>query len=241
MSDTSREPKTVAFATSCWERDWKQILFDSDYLAKRQIANHCFPFAEKILVINNVKNPSLVLKAAEQRIHEGILTRVLMADEVAPMLLASFDLKREEFQPGPDAAQYASVNPDWIYYNALGPLAAIYGAKSEYLLYLTGDVRLDQPVDWVGKAIGLMEDEPRYKVANLLWNGKKEEAKVESFEKKRGFYVSDKGFSDQLFLIKREPIFSPPFIGRSGKMPPTSLVAMCLKRGCFRRCETGVG
>lgn len=200
---------SVAFATSCWERDWKHILLDSDYLGRKQIANHSFPFAEKILVINNVKDPGTVLKAAQQRIDEGVLTRIIIADEIAPSMLASFGLKREEFQPGPDAGLYEGVNPDWIYYNALGPLSAIYAAKSDYLLYLTGDVRLDKPLDWIGKAIRLMEKEPRFKVANPLWNGRIDEAKREAFGKKRGFYLSDKGFSDQLFLVRRADFCAP--------------------------------
>lgn len=200
---------SVAFATSCWERDWRQILFNSEYLGKKQIANHCFPFEEKILVINNVRDPALVQRAARQRIDEGVLTRTCVASEIAPAVLAMCGLKREDFQPGPDADQYEGVNPDWIYYNALGPLAAIYEAKSDYLLYLTGDVRLDLPVDWIGKAIRIMEEEPRFKVANLLWNGRKEEAKKESFGKRRGFYLSEKGFSDQLFLVRRIDFCAP--------------------------------
>lgn len=200
---------SVAFATSCWERDWRHILFDSDYLGQKQIANHLFPFAEKILVINNVKDRNPVLKAAQHRVDEGVLTRVLIADEIAPSMLASFGLKREEFQPGPDGGQYQNVNPDWIYYNALAPLAAIYAAKSDYLLYLTGDVRLEQPIDWIGKAIRLMEEDPRCKVANPLWNGRRAEAKREAFGKRRGFYLSGSGFSDQLFLIRRADFCAP--------------------------------
>lgn len=200
---------SVAFATSCWERDWKQILFDSEYLAKRQIANHCFPFAEKILVINNVRNLGLVKRAVRARVDEGVLTRILIADEIAPVMLESFNLKREDFQPGPDANKYANVNPDWIYYNALGPLIAIHAAKSDYLLYLTGDVRLDQPVPWIEQAIRLMEENPRGKVANLLWNKRHDEAKREAFAKKNGFYLSEKGFSDQLFLIRRADFCAP--------------------------------
>lgn len=200
---------SVAFATSCWERDWKHILLDSEYLERKQIANHCFSFAEKILVINNVKDPDAVLKAARHRVNEGILTRVLIGDEVAPAMLASFGLNRKEFRPGPDAGRYQNVNSDWVYYNALGPLSAIYEAKSDYLLYLTGDVRLDQPLDWIGKAIWLMEQEPRFKVANPLWNGRTDEAKREAFGKRRGFYLSEKGFSDQLFLVRRADFNAP--------------------------------
>ena len=205
-----RDPlPSVAFATSCWERDWKPILLDADYLGQKQIANQCFAFAEKIVVINNVKNRNEVLESAKKRVDEGILTRAVLAEEIAESVLSSFGLKREDFQPGSDADQYEGVNADWIYYNALGPLSAIYAAKSDYLLYLTGDVRLDQPLDWIERAIRLMEKEPRYKVANPVWNGKVDEAKRESMCRKKGFFVSDKGFSDQLFLVRRSDFAAP--------------------------------
>ncbi len=191
---------SVAFATSCWERDWKPILLDADYLAKKQIGNHCFDFAEKIVVINNVASREAVMAAAQKRIDEGILSRAVFAEE---SVLSSFGLKREDFQPGADADQYEGVNADWIYYNALAPLSAIHAAKSDYLLYLTGDVRLDEPIDWIGRAIRLMEKDARYKVANPVWNGQRAEAKRESIRRKRGFFVSDRGFSDQLFLVRR--------------------------------------
>jgi hypothetical protein len=197
---------SVAFATSCWERDWKHILLDTDYLRQKQIANQCFAFAEKIVVINNVASRADVLEAAQKRVSEGTLTKVVLAEE---SVLSTFGLKREDFQPGADADQYEGVNADWIYYNALAPLSAIHAAKSDYLLYLTGDVRLDAPLDWIEKAIKLMEKDPRYKVANPVWNGKVDEAKRESMRRKKGFYVSDRGFSDQLFLVRRSDFAAP--------------------------------
>lgn len=199
---------TVSFATCCWERDWRTILFDPDYLSIRQIGNHCFPFAEKILVINNVSDLEAVQQAAQRKIDEGILTRYIVAEE---SILSFFQLNRSDFQPGPDAIHYPGVNADWIYYNALAPLAAIYEAKSDYLLYLTGDVRLDQPLNWIEKALRWMEKDPRISVANPVWNEKYKEAKKESYKSTWNFYAAKQGFSDQLFLVKqcefRQPIY----------------------------------
>lgn len=204
-----REDLSVAFATSCWERDWRTILLDPTYLAEKQIGYHRCAFKEKILVINNVKDRTEVLKAAEQKVREGVLTHIVLAEEIASELLTFFHLKREDFLPGPDAGLYPGVNPDWIYYNALGPLAAIYSAKSDYLLYLTGDVRLEKPVRWVERAVRAMEEEPLYKIANLTWNDQYKEAKRESMGRKRGFYISSSGFSDQLFLAKQSDLRAP--------------------------------
>ena len=125
---------TVSFATSVWENDWRQVLLTPDYLRVRQIQNHCFPFAERLLIINNVKDLAEVKRVACRLIEEGVLTRFVVAQEIADEMLAFFQLQRGDFRPE------AGVHPDWIYYNALGPLAAIYSCQSDYLLYLTGDV-----------------------------------------------------------------------------------------------------
>lgn len=198
----------VSFATSCWEKDWRLILLDPDYLRVKQMAHHRFPFAEKILVINNVSDLERVKRAAQTKVDEGVLTRYVVAEE---SVLSFFQLKRSDFQPGPDALQYENVNADWIYFNALGPLTAIYTATSDYLLYLTGDVRLDRPVRWMEKALRQMEKEPNYKVANLTWNDNYKEAKRESHRSKWDFFVAKQGFSDQLFLVRqkdfRQPIY----------------------------------
>jgi hypothetical protein len=200
---------SVTFATACWERDWKQILLDPHYLAQRQIANHLFPFAEKLLVINNVNDLGAVQDAAQKKIDEGVLSRYVVAEQTAKDLLGFFQLKREDFRPGPDAHLYRDVDADWIYFNALAPLTAIYCCQSDYLLYMTGDARLDEPVDWIGRALRLMEKKPIYKVANLNWSSNNDGAKKESDGKCKGFYVSSRGFSDQMFLVKCADVRAP--------------------------------
>lgn len=186
---------TVTFATSCWEKDWRLILGDSDYLSIRQIANHSFPFAERLLIINNVDDLETVKRAAQEKIDSGVLTRYVVAEDI----FTHFQLKRVDFN-------------DWQYYNALAPLMAIHEAKSEYLLYLTGDVYLKEEVSWIGKAVKFMEKNQRLKVANLTWNDNYREAKKESYRRTWNFFVAKQGFSDQMFLV-RSADFKGPIYG----------------------------
>ncbi len=185
---------SVTFATSCWERDWRLILLDPDYLQRRQIENHLFPFAEKILIINNVDNLEEVKRAAQAKVDEKILTRYVVADE---SILTFFDLKRTDFER------------DWQYYNALAPLTAIYEGQCEYLLYLTGDVRLDVPLDWIRPSLKWMEKDFQIKVANPIWNSQCKEAKKESYRTTWNFFQAKEGFSDQLFLVRRVDFRQP--------------------------------
>jgi hypothetical protein len=46
----------VTFETKCYERDW-ELLLQTDRL-QAMIARNCYPFAEKILYINNEKSVS---------------------------------------------------------------------------------------------------------------------------------------------------------------------------------------
>lgn len=202
-----RQLPSVSFATNCWERDWQRILLDPHYLAQRQIANHLFPFAEKILIINNVNDLTSVCQAAQRKIDEGVLTRYIVAEEAAKEVFHFFQLTKDDFQV--DSLLYPNLRSDWLYYNALGPLTAIYSCQSDYLLYLTGDVRLNEPVQWIDQALRLMEKDSRYKVANLTWNHQYREAKRESNGKKKDFFIAADGFSDQLFLIKRSDFCAP--------------------------------
>jgi hypothetical protein len=201
-----------AFATTCWEKDWRLLLLDPDYLRIKMIGNHKFPFNDRLLVINNVKNIEEVKKAADKKIAEGVLTRYLVASEKEEEILSFFLLKRSDFRMGLDAKDYAGVNPEWIYYNALGPLCAIYEGTSNYLLYHTGDVYLDRPVSWIARSIDMMEKRNEIQVANLLWDNMRGEAKRESYRKSWNFYYAKEGFSDQQFLVKRD-FFRKPIYG----------------------------
>jgi hypothetical protein len=183
---------SVTFATSCWEKDWRQILLDPSYLKLHQIGHQQFPFAERLLIINNVNDLNMVKQAAQEKIDEGILTRYAVADDIFPF----FQLKRGDFN-------------DWQYYNAIAPLTAIYECKSDYLLYLTGDVYLKKPVQWIPWALKYMAKRPEVKVANLTWNDNYREAKRESYRNTWNFYVSEQGFSDQMFLVRKGDFCGP--------------------------------
>lgn len=189
----------VTFATSCWENDWRPILLDPTYLPIQQIGNHLYDFAERLLIINNVHDLALVKQAAQRHLDTGALTRLVIAEELAPDLLPFFALTRSDFPN------------DWVYYNALAPLAALYACQTDFLLYQTGDVRLERPISWIPRALARMCKNPLYKVANLTWNDNYAEARRESTSRDWYFYIADRGFSDQMFLVPtsdlRQPIY----------------------------------
>jgi hypothetical protein len=189
---------TVTFATSCWENDWRFILFDPTYLQTGMIGNNSYDFFKKVLIINNVKDPEKVISQAEKKIKEGVISHYYLAQDFEEEMLSFFKLKREDFKAK------ENYKDDWVFFNATGVLTAIYLCSSDYLLYHTGDSFLEKKIEWIPKAIDLMEKNEDYKVANLTWNNNYSEAKKESNKTKKGFFISSNGFSDQQFLVKTE-------------------------------------
>ena len=193
---------SVTFATACWEHDWRQVLLHPNYLKKYQIAHHNYPFDEKLLVINNVKNLSLVLEAANQRIEEGVLDRVVLSQEA---ILSRFQMTKEDFCK--DSIWRKGNNPkvpgEAFYYSALGPLTAICSASCDYLLYQCGDVFLPKPVgNWIKKVIPLMRANPLCKLATIR-------PQPDLFLPGEEFYCTPLRFSDHLFFAKCSDLYAP--------------------------------
>lgn len=193
----------VSYATCCYEDDWRYILQKPDYLKIKHIENNLYNFDSKILIINNVSNYGEVFSFAEKKVKEGVLSHVYIAKDFEREVLSFFNLKKEDFKAD------KGYKDEWVFYNAMGVLTAIYLSKTDYLLYHTGDCYLEAPVNWISLAIGEMERKKKYKVANLCWNNNLEEAEKESYKRTKNFYVSKSGFSDQQFLVKLDDFKRP--------------------------------
>lgn len=203
-----KKKKSVTFATCVYEKDWKQILLDKDYLEKKQISNHLFPFDQKVVVINNIQDYEPVIEVCQKKVDQGLLTDFVIVKDRVQEVLEFFGLKKSSF------TSYDSTikSDDWIFNNSIAPLTAIYSCKTDYLLYHTGDAFLAKPVSWIEKAIELLEKKEKFKVANLSWNENYQEVEKESYKRKKDFFLAKRGFSDQLFLVKRED-FQKPIYG----------------------------
>lgn len=202
-----KKNSSVTFATTCWERDYT-ILLEKGYL-QEQIAKHCYTFSKKVLIINNVKNIEKAIALAEDRVKDGSISHFYVASKHEEEVLSFFQLRREDFTLGKDRDKYSGLTDDWVYFNALGPMTALYFLSTDYILYQTGDVSLARPCDWIDEAILFLEKHHNAKIANLIWNHQIHEVKRESYKKKGSFFLAKEGFSDQMFLAKKEDIRAP--------------------------------
>jgi hypothetical protein len=178
---------TVTLETKCWEHDWKRVL-DGERL-RRLVERNAWPFREKILMINNVKKPSVVCKHADRAVQQGWITKYIIVEEHAAEALEFFSLNRESLGVG--------------YPYSIAELVGIFLCRSDFLLHYAGDCLPAATSDWVSKAVQLMAQDPRVKVCNLDWDENHREAKSAAVEETNDFYVGC-GFSDQCYLVRTE-------------------------------------
>jgi hypothetical protein len=111
------------------------------------------PSAKKILMINNVKNCSVVSKYAERAVQKGWITRYIIVAEHAAEALDFFSVSRKSLGIG--------------YPYSIAELTGIFLCRSDFLLHYAGDCMPSATSDWVSRAMRLLSQDPRVKVCNL--------------------------------------------------------------------------
>jgi len=85
---------------------------------------------------------------------------------------------------------------------AVGKNYLISLCETPYLLHFSGDSYMQKSnIDWVSKAIEILDNDKKIFVANPAWKKAFHEAKAESFDETEDFYIGF-GFSDQCYLIR---------------------------------------
>ncbi len=175
----------VTFETKVWERDWRFIL--SPGHLETMIRRCRYPFAQRVLHINNVDDVSPVTLRAQQLVDEGVIDRYCVVADHAELALQHFGLTREELGRG--------------YYYSIAELVALYRCDTPYLLHFSGDSMLeDRDTPWIDQAIRLFQLRPEVAVANPTWNFNYAEAAREAHALHPLFFVG-LGFSDQCYLV----------------------------------------
>ncbi|MGB7769085.1 MAG: hypothetical protein WBN22_09580 [Verrucomicrobiia bacterium] len=176
---------TVTLETKCWEHDWRHIL-ESEWLRLLADRND-YPFGEKILMINNAKNYSVVSKHAERAIQRGWITKYIIVEEHAAEALDFFSISRESLGIG--------------YSYSIAELVGIFLCRSDFLLHYAGDCMPAAASNWVSRAVCLMSQDPRIKVCTLHPGEDPGGEKQGLVGETNDFYLGQ-GFSDQCYLVR---------------------------------------
>jgi hypothetical protein len=176
---------TVTLETKCWEGDWKHIL-EGEWL--RLLAErNAYPFSEKILMVNNVKDRSVVSRQAERAVQRGWITKYIIVEEHAADALEYFSVSRESLGIG--------------YPYSIAELVGIFLCRSDFLLHYAGDCMPATASDWVSRAVALMSRDPRVKICNLYAGEDLGGKKPGLVDETDDFYIGQ-WCSDQCYLVR---------------------------------------
>lgn len=183
---------SVTFETTCWENDWS-IMLKTGRL-KKMIERCGYPFKERKLLINNVKNRARVLDAARLFLDDGTLTGVIFVDDLADKAVESLGLDIESVKPA--------------YYYSIQDYVGIYDCRTDYLLHFTSDAIMGNRESWIKEAIIRMESDSTVFAANAGWESSGKMAASES-DSQDGKFYGGFGFSDQCYLVRAADLKKP--------------------------------
>ncbi len=189
MNQASCRP-SVDFIVNTFERTYREVLAPG-YIAN-MAADHCYPFARRIVMINNVNDREIAEKRARDLQRSGEITEYYFVADLLTQILPRAGLTLTDLQPN-------------IHYTDCS-LTAIFLDGSDYLVYCDADVRMKEQQDWITPSLELMARDSRIAVANPNWTP--ETLKRESREFQGEFGIGY-GFSDQLYLLRRSEFARP--------------------------------
>ena len=176
----------VSFSTKCWEGDYRSALGEAGSAAE-QVARCVYPFTLRQVIVNNVVDDVEAEVLGDLALWRGDVDRVLFASDYADVVLGHFKLTREDLGRG--------------YVYSICEMTEIFLADEPYLLHFAGDVALTESMDWIPRAVEILETSPNIAVVNPLWNGRLAEAEAESLAD-AGDHLVGYGFSDQCYLVR---------------------------------------
>ena len=219
----------ITVATNCYEKDIYYLLERKGI--KRALEAFNYTFYERLLIINTKEKDKEVVKLAQECVREKIIDSYFFVCEYRDEIVNYFKIDsfkktiklrislNEGLQKSlkniyhfyfPKIGKSKLSSPLKRVYDAegysIGPLAAIYFAKGDFLLYFTEDCIQSEGDDWIDPAVRLLTANPQFLCArpfndclDLDW--------YKNWEIKDGFYIRFV-FTDQMFLAPVQNLVS---------------------------------
>jgi hypothetical protein len=180
----------VDLIVNTFERTYRDVLRSGTL--ERIAEDNRFPFARRVALVNNVDDPEHVRELARPLLRSGEIDELrFVADELPAAMRTTRITERDLGR----VRHYTDC-----------AISAIALPGSPWLLYWDADVRLERPFDWISPSIELMEADPAVVVANPNWTPPiLDQVTIE----RRGEFAIGRGFSDQLFLVRRAEFARP--------------------------------
>ena len=208
----------LTMASNCYEKNY--ILVTNEEWAKQLFLFGNENIQKRVLFVSNITSREKIKERSERLIDNGIIDRLLFSYDYFDQVKDTFlGCDRNTFIRKPSLRErlhaIAQGNKlrneyDGLLYS-ISQMVAILQCETEYLLYVTEDVKLDTEnfIEWVNKSIDRMKEDETIIVTNPVWNNMIEEAREEAFCEDEDFYYSF-GFSDQCCLLNIKRILDLP-------------------------------
>ena len=206
--------RTVGLVVNTYERTYRDVLSAGYFPQIAELNRRSFD--EVVALINNVDDAADAQRRAQALVDAGEITSYAFVRDLLPAALQHSGLGASALRRRPYLLDYGLVMP--------------HAVATDWLLGWDAETTLDEPRDWVTEAIELMERDPRVFHAGLNWHPMEEldpglaSEAVETI----GDYALNYGFSDQLFLLRRQDLldvrwraFAPAAIVRHAPHPYT--------------------
>ena len=175
---------------TCFERTYRRVLAPG-FVEAVADQNRC-NFGRVVVVINNVADPAAAAGMAEARRESGEITEWHFVSNHIGEVYRLFGLSRKKLGR--------------IHYYSDHLLVAAMLPGSRYMLHWDADIRLAAPVDWIGPSVDLLERDSRVFTANPSWGS---DSIFRETLREKGPFAIGYGFSDQVFLVRKEEISQP--------------------------------
>ncbi len=192
----------VDFVVNVFERTYRRLTEPSVFA--RLARSHRFPFARRVLLVNNVDDPDDVRARAARLLQAGEIDEIHFVAERRDRALRICDLQRSQLEP--------------LLHFCDAPLVAITLPGSPWLVYWDAEATLDSDVDWITPARAQLTGDRRLLIANPSWerplpDGSRPGVEHEALHTGEDFAFGA-GFSDQAFLVRRADVARPIYAER---------------------------
>lgn len=180
----------VDLVVNTFERSYRDVLRPGVFSG---IADeNRFRFARRVALVNNVDDPAHVRELAQPLLDSGEIDELHFVADQLPEAMRVTGITDKDLSRIP---HYTDCS-----------IAAVTLPGSPWLLYWDADLHLDPPLDWITPSIEFMEADPRILVASPDWEPSTLEQEM---IERRGVFAVTRGFSDQLYLVRRAELARP--------------------------------
>jgi hypothetical protein len=183
----------VDLVVNTFERSYRDVLQPGVFAGI--VEENRFAFARRVALVNNVDNPEHVRELAQPLLDSGEIDELRFVADLLPEALRLTGLTEQDL--GGRIRHYTDCS-----------IAAVTMTGSPWLLYWDADLHLDEPVDWITPSIDFMDSELRALVASPDWVPSTLDQEL---IERRGAFAITRGFSDQLYLVRRADLARPVY------------------------------